>query len=117
MPEKWLSQVLLKFQKLNELGDDFDASTCNKWGLVNKVFGTQEEMLEGAKQMAKTIAKNSPLVVQGTKRVMDYSDEHTEEEGLQFVKLWNTAFLKSEDLQEAFMSFIQKRKPIFKASL
>jgi enoyl-CoA hydratase len=36
------------------------------------------------------------------------------EEGLGYVAAWNSAFLASEDLGEAFASFLEKRKPVFK---
>jgi enoyl-CoA hydratase/carnithine racemase len=93
--------------------DSIDAKRAHHHGLVNSVFKTKEELLEGARAMAKRIAGHSPLVVQGTKRVLQYSEEHTTDEGLQHVALWNSAFLHSEDLTEAVMAFIQKRNPTF----
>jgi enoyl-CoA hydratase/carnithine racemase len=67
--------------------------------------------------MASTIASHSPLVVQGTKKVLNYSDEHSLEDGLEYVALWNTSFLRSEDLTEAVTSFISKQPPKFRNKL
>lgn len=64
--------------------------------------------------MASKIAANSPLVVQGVKKVMDYAEDHTVEDGLKMVGLWNTSFFRSDDLTEALLAFMDKRTPVFK---
>lgn len=104
----------------NELvltGDDIPSKRALEMGLVNRVFENQEELLQEARKMAKSIASNSPLVVQASKKMIAYSEEHSIEDGLNYVALWNSAFLKSDDLQEAFMAFMQKRQPKFKNRL
>jgi enoyl-CoA hydratase len=73
-------------------------------------------MLEGARELARDIAANSPLAVQGTKTVMNYSDEHGTDEGLEYVAQWNSAFIRSDDLTEAMNAFIEKRDPKFTGS-
>ena len=80
---------------------------------MNEVYEDKEKLLEGAREMAAEIAANSPLAVQGTKAVLNYSDEHTTEEGLEYVAQWNSAFLHSEDLKEAITAFVEKRQPEF----
>jgi enoyl-CoA hydratase len=82
------------------------ALNCN---LVNEVFDDHDACLQGARALAGEIAANSPLAVQGTKRVMDYSDEHNTSDGLEFVAQWNTAFLQSHDLAEALGAFMERR--------
>ncbi len=82
-------------------------------GLVNEVYADRESLLAGARAMAREIAANSPLAVQGTKQVLRYSDEHTIEEGLEHVAQWNSAFLHSQDLAEAMQAFMEKRQPQF----
>ncbi len=84
--------------------------------LVNQVYPDKESMMVGAREMAMEIAANSPLAVQGTKTVMNYSDEHNTEEGLEYVAQWNSAFIRSDDLTEAMTAFIEKRAPEFKGS-
>jgi enoyl-CoA hydratase len=83
-------------------------------GLVNQVFRDKEHLLAGAREMADEIAANSPLAVQGTKSVLNYSDEHSTEEGLEHVAQWNSSFLQSNDLAEAVTAFMEKRRPEFK---
>jgi enoyl-CoA hydratase len=84
--------------------------------LVNHVYPDKETMLEGARELARDIAANSPLAVQGTKTVMNYSDEHGTDEGLEYVAQWNSAFIRSDDLTEAMNAFIEKRDPKFTGS-
>jgi enoyl-CoA hydratase len=63
--------------------------------------------------MADEIAANSPLAVQGVKAVLNYSEEHSIEEGLEYVAQWNSSFLMSNDIGEALSAFIEKRSPEF----
>lgn len=86
-------------------------------GFVNQVFDTKETLLIEARKLVHRIASLSPLVIQSSKLVVNHAEEHTLEEGLHFVALWNSAFLKSDDLTEAFSAFLGKREPVFKARL
>lgn len=84
--------------------------------LVNQVYPDKDSMLEGARATAREIAANSPLAVQGTKTVLNYSDEHSTDEGLEYVAQWNSAFIRSDDLTEAMNAFMEKREPKFTGS-
>ncbi len=95
-------------------GRRLSAQRALRCGLVNEVYPDKESLLAGARELAKEIAANSPLAVQGTKTVLNYSEEHTIEEGLDFVAQWNASFLHSHDLTEAVTAFLQKRPPVFK---
>mmetsp|Transcript_5816 Transcript_5816/g.6318 ORF Transcript_5816/g.6318 Transcript_5816/m.6318 type:complete len:266 (+) Transcript_5816:40-837(+) len=86
-------------------------------GFVNQVYENKEDMLKGALKICTVIASHSPLAVQGTKIVMNYAQEHTTEDGLNHIAMWNTTHLMSDDLTEASMAFFQKRKPVFKCNL
>lgn len=93
---------------------DIDAQRAERIGLVNDVFESREAALEGAMARAGEIAANPPLVVQGVKRVMNYSKDRSVEDGLRYVAAWNSAFVQSEDLAEALTAFMEKRGPVFK---
>ena len=94
-------------------GDDVAAPRALRLGLVNEVFDTPAQLFEAALALAHRIAKNPPLVVQGIKQVLNATSERHARESLDTVALWNTAFLPSEDLQEAIGSFMEKREPKF----
>uniref|UniRef100_A0A6B2LEE9 Enoyl-CoA hydratase n=1 Tax=Arcella intermedia TaxID=1963864 RepID=A0A6B2LEE9_9EUKA len=98
-------------------GEAIDADRALACGLVNKVYKTKEDLLAGARQLASKIAQNSPLVVQGAKTVIQFAEEHSYDDTLDYVALWNAAFLDSQDLKEAMMAFFQKRTPVFKNKL
>ena len=82
-------------------------------GLVNRVFGTKEKMMDEVMTVASTIAAKSPLVIRGTKHILQYTRDHSVAEGLQYMKTWNAAMVFSDDLLEAFQATMQKRKPVF----
>lgn len=95
-------------------GRRLSAHRALQCGLVNEIFPDQDSLVEGARKLARDIAANSPLAVQGTKIVLNYSDQHTIDEGLDFVAQWNASFLQSNDLAEAVRAFFEKREPVFK---
>ncbi len=94
-------------------GRDFDAGEAASLGLVSKVLPDAEAALEAALETAELIAANSPLAVQGTKAVLRAGDGRTVEEALDYVALWNAAYLQSDDLGEALAAFVEKRDPKF----
>jgi len=91
-----------------------DAERALACGLVNEVHADAGALLDGARRMAGEIAANAPLAVQGSKQVLNYSDEHTTEEGLEYVAQWNASRLHSRDLKEAMEAFAARREPKFR---
>jgi enoyl-CoA hydratase len=94
-------------------GDDVDAGRALVIGLVNAVHPDAAAAVAAARDLAARIARNSPLVVQGTKRVLRYCEGKSAQDGLAFVATWNAAFLESDDLKEAMTAFFEKRAPRF----
>ena len=95
-------------------GRDIDAARARQIGLVNDVYEDSETTLDAALTLARAIASNSPLVVQGVKTILKASDRRKVAEGLEYVAVWNAAFLLSDDLNEALSAFTEKRAPDFK---
>ena len=98
-------------------GKDIDAKRAEVIGLVNSVHGAgADDVLAAAYELAREIAANSPLAVQGTKAVLAANDGHTVDEGLEFVARWNTMYLPSNDIKEAITAFLERRTPVFEGN-
>ncbi len=95
-------------------GRDFDAAEAASLGLVTRLLPDADATIAAAIETAEAIAANSPLAVQGTKAVLRAGDGRTIDEALDYVALWNAAFLHSNDLAEAMASFVERRTPEFK---
>ena len=95
-------------------GRDIDAARALAIGLVNEVLPDADAVQARAHDVAREIAANSPLAVQGSKQVLSQAVRRDVQAGLDYVALWNAAFLHSEDLGEAIAAFAQKRPPVYK---
>jgi enoyl-CoA hydratase len=95
-------------------GKDIDAGRAREIGLVNDVLPDHDAVVAAARAMAAEIAANSPLAVRGSKAILQRGADLTVAQGLDLVALWNTAFIRSEDLNEAMNAFFEKRTPEFR---
>ena len=95
-------------------GKDVDAARAASMGLVNDVLPDKDAAFAAAYEFARAAAANAPLVVQGVKQVLDHSREAQIREGLEYVAVWNSAFMHSHDLGEAMTAFLEKRPPEFR---
>ena len=69
-------------RELAYTGRKFTAQEAKEMGLVNAVYPDQESLLAGVMDVAKAIAKNSPLAVTGCKEMINYSRDHSVEDSL-----------------------------------
>ena len=94
-------------------GRDISAVRALEIGLVNDVYPDVDTLQKAARDMAIEIAGNSPVAVQGIKRVLSGQEGRTVDEALDYMALWNAAFLNSSDLTEGVTAQIQRRPPEF----
>ncbi|GAB3698231.1 crotonase/enoyl-CoA hydratase family protein [Spirosoma flavus] len=94
-------------------GADYDAAFAERIGLVNHVYDTPDQLFEAATTLARQIADNPASAVQGAKRVLNYSLNKSIEDGLQYVAVWNSSQLQSDDFSEAMQATLEKRKAEF----
>lgn len=80
------------------------SAEAEKCGLVSRVFEDKNAMIEEALQVAMTIASKSPVAIQGTKRNIIYSMDHTNQYGLDHIKEINKLNLQSEDFFNAVIA-------------
>ncbi len=100
-------------RELAYTGRRMSAEEAMNIGLVNRVFETHEAMLEGVMEVAREIAANAPLAVHGCKRAITYARDHTTQEGLDWIGLWNASMLHPEEIMEAMSAQAEKREPDF----
>jgi enoyl-CoA hydratase len=94
-------------------GKDIDAERALAIGLVSEVVDDDQALALRARELAQQIAENPPLVVRGIKEVMNARLASAQREGLEYVAVWNAAFLQSKDLVEAIGAFAERRPPRF----
>ena len=89
-------------------GRDFSATEAKEYGFLNNLYDTQEELVEGAFKIANQIAQNSPAAVFGCKKVINYSRDHSDQESLDWISMWNASMLSPSELMEGFKSIQSK---------
>ena len=82
-------------------------------GLVNRVFPSQDEMLDGVMAVAEAIAAKAPLAVYGIKRMMNHARDHTTSDSLDYIATWNASMLHLEEIAEAMAANGDKRPGAF----
>ena len=95
-------------------GRDFGADEALEIGLVSRILVDHAAVVDAAVGLAHEIAANSPLAVQGAKAVLRAGEGRSITDGLDYVALWNSSFLGSNDFMEAAMAFLEKRAPEFR---
>merc|ERR1712135_44670 len=87
------------------------ADEAARVGLVSRVLPDKEALLAAAFETASLIASKSPVGIQGTKHHLNYSRDHTTEEGLHYMVTWNAAMLQSNDMVVAAMAAMDRSAP------
>ena len=95
-------------------GGDYSAQRAREVQLLNEVLPDPAALMARVRELAATIAANSPLAVQGSKHVLGCASRREVDASLDYVAVWNAAFLHSEDLGEAMQAFMQRRPPVFR---
>ena len=106
IPEGIVRELALTGRKLG-------ADEAEKFGLISEIFDDHESMLNHAMDMAREIASKSPLAISGIKEVINYSRDHSVDESLNYVALWNAAMKYEDDLKETFIAKMEKRENVF----
>jgi enoyl-CoA hydratase/carnithine racemase len=112
----WYLPRLLGWAKAAEvafLGEVLDAQKSLELGLVNRVVPHDQLMPETLK-VATAIAKNAPLSVQSTKRMMRLGMDEPFEAAVDHIYLQLLPLFGSEDFKEGLSAFAERRDPVFK---
>ncbi|ODV90935.1 hypothetical protein CANCADRAFT_51470 [Tortispora caseinolytica NRRL Y-17796] len=91
---------------------EFSAEEAKANGFVSEVHTDKQAALAAGLKLASNIAANSPIAVQGTKRMMVHALDHTIKDGLEYIASWN-AFALGEDPVVAIQAVKAKKKARF----
>ncbi|KAI9719103.1 MAG: hypothetical protein M1812_003733 [Candelaria pacifica] len=91
----------------------WDAEEALKVGFVSGVYKDKSETLSEGFKIAATMAAKSPVAVQGTKHLLDWSRDHSVADGLKYTGVWNSSALATDDVQKSMLAGIQKKTPRF----
>ncbi|KAF2801018.1 ClpP/crotonase [Melanomma pulvis-pyrius CBS 109.77] len=91
----------------------FGSEEALRVGLVSGVYKDKSEAVAEGLKLASLIASKSPIAVLGTKEILNYSRDKSIVDGLQYTAIWNAAMLQTQDVKDAMLSGLQKRKPTF----
>jgi enoyl-CoA hydratase/carnithine racemase len=93
---------------------EFSGEEALKFGLVSRVFDSQEACFQAAFGLAKAIALKSPIAVQGTKLAMNYARDHSVDDSLEWMRNWSQSQLQTEDIVANAMARAKKEMPKFR---
>lgn len=112
----WYLPRLIGWSKAAELiftGRTLNAEESVAWGLASEVVA-DDELMPKARALAAEIAGNAPLAVRAAKRMMRMGLNEPFPEHVHHVYLQLLPLMRTEDLKEGMMAFMEKRKPDFK---
>jgi enoyl-CoA hydratase len=94
-------------------GDPIEAERAHALGLVNRLT-EPGQALEGALELAETIAANGPLALAATKRIMVESVDWRDSEFFARQREISDPVFSSEDAREGATAFSERRDPVWK---
>jgi enoyl-CoA hydratase len=106
-----LPQGLIR--ELAYTGRRFPASEALGHGFLNSVHADQAAALAAANEMAMLIASKSPLAITGIKQVLNYGRDHSIDDGLEYVAVWNAGMLQGDDVPNAVRAQMAKQQAVF----
>ncbi len=96
-------------RELAYTGRKLSASEALQYGLVNRLFDSQSEMINEVMQIALQIAQKAPMAVHGCKQMILHARDHSVADTLDYVSVWNAAFLEQSEILEAMRANQEKR--------
>lgn len=94
-------------------GRRMPAARAHELGLVNEVFDDRDSMMHAVMATAEEIASKSPLAMHGTKEAINYSRDHSVEDSLRHIALWQSGMFHPGDLEESFRAHSEGRTPSY----
>jgi enoyl-CoA hydratase len=100
-------------RELAYTGRNFDAAEAKEMGFVNKVFASHEDMMQGVMDIARQIAKQSPVAVTGCKEMINFSRDHSVADSLKYMATWQSGMFRPQDMMKCFQAKATKTEAEF----
>jgi len=100
-------------RELAYTGRKMFADEALSFGLVNKVYDSQQAMLDGVMNVAEQIAKQSPMAVAGCKEMLNYARDHSVADSLKYMATWQSGMFRPEDMMKSFQAKATKTDATF----
>lgn len=94
-------------------GDPISAADARMYGLVNEIVAV-DALKARVQELGDKLAKKSPLVLSGMKRVANEAADKSVADALRHELLENRNHGRSWDIQEGLSAFAEKREPQFR---
>jgi len=94
-------------------GARMPASEALQHGLVNRVFATHADLIDGVMDIAQQIATRSPLAIWGTKEMISYTRDHSVADSLRYMAGWQSGMFQPADMIEEMTAKAEGRTPQF----
>ena len=99
LPKITGNQSLLR--ELVFTGRFFSAEEAKQLGFVSRIYDSVDQLVEGTLDLAHKITEKSPVAIQGSKRNLNFSRDHSTQTGLEYAAVWNAATLQTADIMKA----------------
>jgi Delta3,5-Delta2,4-dienoyl-CoA isomerase len=76
----------------------WDAQEALRVGFVSEVLPSKEVLIRRGIEIAELVAGKSPVAALGTKKLLDWSRDHSVEDGLKMTAVWNAGMLQTSDV-------------------
>ena len=100
-------------RELAYTGRALSAEEALRLGFVNQTYESADALLEGVMAVAAEIASHPPLAVHGCKRAITFARDHSTQDGLDWISLWNASMLLPDEVQESIKARQEKRRGKF----
>ena len=100
-------------RELAYTGRRMSAKKAYEVGLVNQIFSTHEELVEGVLDIAGEIATKSPLAIWGTKESINFTRDHSVADSLNFIATWQAGMYQPQDMASVFEAQSKNQEPEF----
>jgi len=94
-------------------GDPVGAERAHAVGLVNRL-AEPGAAVDAALELAQSIARNGPLAIDASKKIISRAQDWTEEQAWREQGETAAAIMGSEDAREGATAFAEKREPVWK---